>query len=212
METQEGGCGPRLSGAHTKRCPERLRVMSFPPEKFLMGGRPTAWFSSSAFCPSNMKLSQFAITYFCQPPGFSHEWAWGWRQGCGGQESGLFLKCIAYHEGPINLYSNLMDMQPTLRRWKKKRDRNVSFSECLSSLSALGTGWGLMPKKCLSQYNAGEWRVAAEDQGPGLSKADHFSSWRLTDSEIQTQVWKGWLNNMLSSSLSWEFCKSLTSL
>ena len=57
-------------------------------------------------------------------------------------------------------------------------------------------------KMFVSQYNAGEWRVAAEHQGPGLSKAGHFSSWRLTDSEIQTQVRKGWLDNMLSSSLS----------
>lgn len=73
METQDGECGPCPSGAHTERCPERLRVMSFPPEKLLMCGRPAVRFSSSATCPSNKKISQFALTYFRQPPGFSHE-------------------------------------------------------------------------------------------------------------------------------------------
>lgn len=146
METQDGECGTCPSGAHTKLCPERLRVMSFPPEKFPMGGRPAVQFSSSGTCrPSNMKLSQFALTYFRHPPGFSHEWAWGWQQGLGG--SGI-RPISQVHSIPwgLNKLSNQMNMQPTLRRWEKKRDRNVSFSECLSSLSALGTGWGPMSK------------------------------------------------------------------
>lgn len=59
-------CGPCPQGAHTKRCPGRLRVMPLPPGYFLISGRPWTRLSSSANCPSIMVLSQLITPLF--PP------------------------------------------------------------------------------------------------------------------------------------------------
>ena len=96
---------------------------------------------------SSLQHETFSVCSHLFPPS---SWVQPWMSlGVAAGVGGSGIRPISQvHSIPwgLNKLSNQMNMQPTLRRWEKKRDRNVSFSECLSSLSALGTGWGPMSK------------------------------------------------------------------